>query len=122
MHKHDQNFSADMLYKIEDFIANEEAILANPEAYSEIINEVKLEALLVTDNSPYPQVRAVVSTDDDPDMPSLTFRTWVIGIILMSGAAAVNGLFENRQPQINLGAITLQILACRSRPVSVKLH
>ena len=112
MHKHDQNFSADMLYKIEDFIANQEAILANPQEYSEIINEVKLEALLVTDNSPYPQVRAVVSIDDDPDMPSLTFRTWVIGTVLMGGAAAVNGLFENREPPISLGAITLQILAC----------
>lgn len=33
------------------------------------------------DDSPYPEVRAVVSPTDDPSMPINTARMWIIGII-----------------------------------------
>lgn len=34
------------------------------------------------EDSPYPEVRASVSNTDDPDMPCLTFRVWVVGLTL----------------------------------------
>ena len=35
------------------------------------------------EDSPYPEVRASVSNVDDPEMPALTFRMWVIGLVLI---------------------------------------
>src|ERR1700733_5356230 len=37
---------------------------------------------LQEEDSPYPEVRASVSNIDDPDMPALTIRMWVIGLFL----------------------------------------
>jgi len=34
------------------------------------------------EDSPYPEVRASVSNIDDPDMPALTLRMWIVGLIL----------------------------------------
>jgi OPT family oligopeptide transporter len=36
------------------------------------------------EDSPYPEVRASVSNIDDPDMPALTIRMWIIGLFLSS--------------------------------------
>ena len=83
MHKNDQNFVTEILYKMVDFLELKDEILARPEQYASIIREMKIEALLVTDNSPYANVRAVVSTEDDPEMPSLTFRVWFLGTVLL---------------------------------------
>lgn len=33
------------------------------------------------DDSPFPEVRAVVSPIDDPGLPTNTARMWIIGII-----------------------------------------
>ena len=35
------------------------------------------------EDSPYPEVRASVSNIDDPEMPCLTLRMWVIGMLLI---------------------------------------
>jgi hypothetical protein len=37
---------------------------------------------LQEEDSPYPEVRASVSNIDDPDMPVLTIRMWVVGLVL----------------------------------------
>lgn len=34
------------------------------------------------EDSPFPEVRASVSNIDDPDMPALTVRMWIIGLLL----------------------------------------
>jgi hypothetical protein len=34
------------------------------------------------EDSPYPEVRASVSNIDDPDMPAMTIRMWVVGLLL----------------------------------------
>ena len=60
------------------------------------------------DDSPYGEVRASVSNMDDPDMPVLTFRMWVIGIFLNIASAAVNTFFNFRNPQIYV--ISLPVL------------
>ena len=63
------------------------------------------------EDSPYAEVRASVSNTDDPDMPILTFRMWVIGIFLTVGSAAINTFFNFRKPQIYV--ISLPVLCVR---------
>lgn len=40
------------------------------------------DALNEEEDSPYPEVRASVSNIDDPEMPAMTIRMWVIGLFL----------------------------------------
>jgi len=63
------------------------------------------------EDSPYEEVRASVSNMDDPDMPVLTFRMWIIGIFLTVGSAAINTFFNFRNPQIYV--ISLPVLCVR---------
>ena len=51
------------------------------------------------EDSPFPEVRASVSNIDDPEMPCLTFRMWVIGLVLrMIGSGFFN--FPPLAPQV----------------------
>ena len=34
------------------------------------------------EDSPFPEVRASVSNIDDPEMPAMTIRMWIIGLTL----------------------------------------
>src|SRR6267142_1692928 len=45
---------------------------------------------LQEEDSPYPEVRASVSNIDDPDMPVLTLRMWLIGLLLSLTARCVS--------------------------------
>ena len=90
-------------------------VKAKPHEYAELIREMKLEAVLVTENSPYAEVRAVVSNTDDPSMPSFTIRVWLIGIILVVIGAFINQLFAVRQPSIRVSSEVAQLVACEYR-------
>lgn len=46
--------------------------------------------------SPYAEVRAAVSTVDDPTMPVNTFRSWLLGLFFALVISALNQLFEMR--------------------------
>ncbi|CBQ71114.1 related to oligopeptide transporter [Sporisorium reilianum SRZ2] len=63
------------------------------------------------DDSPYPEVRASVSNVDDPTMPSITFRSLLLGLGLSAFASAVNTFLSQRNPPIQIVAIIVQILA-----------
>lgn len=41
-----------------------------------ILSEIEAERDLILNDSPYPEVRAVVSNTDDPSIPCNTFRVW----------------------------------------------
>ncbi|WRT70854.1 OPT family small oligopeptide transporter [Kwoniella shivajii] len=110
MHQHDQNFPVHVLEQIDTFLGDPE-VLAKPEHHRELIREMKLEALLVTENSPYAEVRAVVENTDDVNMPSFTFRVWFIGIVYVVIGAFINQLFEIRQPTIKVTSEVAQLLA-----------
>lgn len=112
MHQHDQNFPQGVLDNIKNFINNPD-VLANPDQHEKLIREMKLEAILVTENSPYEIVRAVVDNTDDPEMPVGTFRAWFIGILFVIGGAFINQLFSIRQPTISVTANVAQVLACK---------
>ena len=41
------------------------------------------------EDSPFPEVRASVSNIDDPDMPAMTLRMWLVGLLLCMAAGFV---------------------------------
>jgi len=86
-------------------------VFENPEKHKALIAEVKLEIAMITYNSPYAEVRAVVDNHDDPNTPSSTIRAWAIGISFSDTMAIINQLFSIRQPAIFVGGHVAQLLA-----------
>lgn len=63
----------------------------------------------VSDN-PIEEVRLTVPITDDPSIPALTFRTWVLGLTSCCLLAFVNQFFGYRQNQLYIGSVSAQIL------------
>lgn len=91
--------------------AAKEDIAENPEKHDALIQEMKLEAALITNNSPYAEVRAAVDNHDDPTLPVSTIRAWAIGILFSVFLAFVNQLFSIRYPSIRFDTNVAQLLA-----------
>jgi OPT family small oligopeptide transporter len=72
---------------------------------------MKIEAALITNNSPYAEVRAVVDNTDEPNMPVSTIRSWTIGVLFSVILAFINQLFDIRQPRISIDSNVAQLLA-----------
>ncbi|EKG19829.1 Tetrapeptide transporter OPT1/isp4 [Macrophomina phaseolina MS6] len=109
-HQHDPNFPTAALARLQEFL-EDESITEQPEKHSKTIEETKLEVSLLTTNSPYAEVRAVVDNHDDPNTHCSTIRAWVIGICFVVVLAFVNQLFSVRQPTIFLEAPVVQLLS-----------
>ncbi|SPO00603.1 related to sexual differentiation process protein [Cephalotrichum gorgonifer] len=109
-HAKDPNFPITIIERIEEFLGND-AILGNPENYEQLIKDMKIEVALITDNSPYAEVRAVVSNHDDPDMPASTIRAWFIGILFSCCISFINSFFDIRLPTIFVASTVPQLLA-----------
>ncbi|KAK2028611.1 OPT oligopeptide transporter [Colletotrichum zoysiae] len=109
-HGLDPNFPAGAIERLKLFLANDD-IFANPDSHTHEISEVKIEVSLLTTNSPYAEVRAVVDSHDDVSLPVSTIRAWVIGIFFVAFIAFINQLFSVRQPSITLRAEVVQLLA-----------
>ena len=77
---------------------------------SDWLFELKTEAAMLHYHSPYPEVRSVTDPFDDPTIPVETLRAYVLGMIFMAGATALNSFFSPRQPAISLNASVLQLL------------
>ncbi|KAK9152369.1 hypothetical protein Syun_010678 [Stephania yunnanensis] len=63
----------------------------------------------VNDN-PIDQVRLTVPTTDDPTLPALTFRTWVLGIISCFALAFLNQFFGYRRLPLYISSVSAQIV------------
>ncbi|KAJ2052290.1 hypothetical protein H4S04_001434 [Coemansia sp. S16] len=63
------------------------------------------------EDSPFEMVRAAVSNKDNSDLPCLTFRSWVLGIIFCAGLAFVNQFYWFRENSISLGGYVVQLLS-----------
>ncbi|KAH6917448.1 glutathione transporter [Coprinopsis sp. MPI-PUGE-AT-0042] len=63
------------------------------------------------DESPYPEVRAAVSSVDDPDMPCNTFRMWLLGTFFMIVITFFNQIFAFRYPSVWLTGIVIQLVS-----------
>ncbi|KAK2978667.1 hypothetical protein RJ640_019124 [Escallonia rubra] len=61
------------------------------------------------ENSPIRQVALTVSTDDDPSLPVLTFRMWVLGTLSCVLLSFLNQFFWYRTEPLSITAISAQI-------------
>ncbi|XP_042482991.1 oligopeptide transporter 1-like [Macadamia integrifolia] len=59
---------------------------------------------------PIEQVRLTVPITDDPTMPALTFRTWVLGVFSCTALTFANQFFSFRQNPIAIGTISAQLV------------
>jgi len=62
------------------------------------------------DDSPIPEVRAIVSKDDDENLPVNTLRMWILGIIATIIGAGVNQFFSMRYPGVTISALVCQLV------------
>ncbi|RSL94424.1 hypothetical protein CEP52_012651 [Fusarium oligoseptatum] len=100
----------DIMGRIRAFLENDE-LFTQPEKHENLVQEMKLEAALITNNSPYAEVRAVVENKDDTSIPSSTIRSWAIGLTFSVLLAFTNQLFDIRQPAIRIMANVAQLLS-----------
>lgn len=61
------------------------------------------------DNSPIPQVAMTVSVTDDPNLPVLTFRMWVLGALSCVILSFLNQFFFYRTEPLSISSISAQI-------------
>ncbi|KAF4583015.1 small oligopeptide transporter, OPT family [Ophiocordyceps camponoti-floridani] len=98
-HKLDPNLPIDDLNDVDAAIA-----MGNAE------KGIEIEHALMEDNSPYPEVRAVVR-NYDVDVPVNTIRAWVIGMLLCSVGSSINMIFSLRYPSITITTYVVQLIA-----------
>ncbi|KAF8261428.1 OPT oligopeptide transporter protein-domain-containing protein [Lactarius quietus] len=63
-------------------------------------------AIIMEDESPYPEVRSAVANTDDPTMPVSTLRAWVLGIIGAVLLAGTNQFFYFRYPTVSISGLS----------------
>lgn len=61
------------------------------------------------ENSPVPQVALTVPTTDDPSLPVVTFRMWVLGTVSCVLLSFLNQFFWYRTEPLTITAISAQI-------------
>ncbi|KAI1497904.1 OPT oligopeptide transporter protein-domain-containing protein [Biscogniauxia marginata] len=110
IHENDPNFPFSIIEQIKAFLGNDD-IFESPEKHAVLIEEMKLEAALITVNSPYAEVRSVVDNHDDVNMPCGTLRAWALGMMFSFLLAFINQLFSIRKPPITVQANVAQLLA-----------
>lgn len=79
-------------------------------SYDDWVFNVKMYAALNEYHSPYPEVRAISSPLDDPNIPCETIRAYILGFFWCVVGTGVNELFSRRQPSIYLSASVCQML------------
>lgn len=62
------------------------------------------------DDSPYPEVRAAVANTDDPSIPVMTLRTWVLGLAWAVIIPGVNQFLFFRYPSVPIVDIVAQLV------------
>ncbi|GLA62264.1 hypothetical protein AtubIFM55763_003577 [Aspergillus tubingensis] len=77
----------------------------------EVISDIEKHRDLIENDSPYPEVRAVVDPTDDPEISANTFRAWFLGMIATIVFTGVNQFFTLRYPTIVIYSIVAQLLS-----------
>lgn len=103
----DPNAPTELLKRAEDVISQKD--LKDVDAMA-LIEEIKLEAAYL-EETPFPEVRAVASSTDDPEMPVSTVRAWFIGLTWTIIGTGLNVFFQARMPGIVLNTTAGQVLA-----------
>ncbi|GER45957.1 oligopeptide transporter [Striga asiatica] len=60
---------------------------------------------------PIEEVRLTVSPDDDPSLPVLTFRTWLLGLTSCVMLSFINQFFGYRQNSLSVSAVVVQLVS-----------
>ncbi|ATY60958.1 Oligopeptide transporter OPT superfamily [Cordyceps militaris] len=110
IHRRDPNFPASVIDMIDEFLTDDD-IFKNPARHAALIAAMKIQTALLTANSPYAEVRAVVDHHDDPGLPASTIRSWSLGLLFACLMAFINGFFEPRFPAISVANTVPQLLA-----------
>ncbi|KAF9368501.1 hypothetical protein CPC16_005291, partial [Podila verticillata] len=63
------------------------------------------------ENSPIPEVAAIVSNKDDPTLPVMTFRYWVMAVIFSIILSFFNQFFWFRTHPMTINALVIQLLS-----------
>ncbi|KAF9898055.1 hypothetical protein BX616_004553, partial [Lobosporangium transversale] len=63
------------------------------------------------ENSPIPEVAAIVSNKDDPTLPVLTFRYWVMGVLFSLLLSFFNQFFFFRSNPMSISPMVIQLLS-----------
>ncbi|KAI9572532.1 OPT oligopeptide transporter protein-domain-containing protein [Boletus coccyginus] len=66
------------------------------------------------DDSPYPEVRAAVANTDDPSIPVMTLRTWVLGLAWSVIIPGVNQFLFFRYPSVPVVGIIMATVGSQS--------
>ncbi|KAH8694011.1 OPT oligopeptide transporter protein-domain-containing protein [Talaromyces proteolyticus] len=111
VHVNDPNFPSAILNKFAEFKRTRDVDTSDKPTLTLLSGQVYLLVALILTNSPYPEVRAIVSNDDDPQIPCSTIRSWAIGLFFVVGASVVNQLFSIRQPPIGVDVMAIQLLS-----------
>ncbi|KAK7202414.1 putative oligopeptide transporter [Myxozyma melibiosi] len=106
-HNGDVNFPDVTMDRLKLLAQGQEASGLDPATYD---IDLRMQAAVFKYHSPYPEVRAVVSPHDDPEMACETLRAYIIGIIWVGGGSFINEMYHQRQPSITLTATVFQIL------------
>ncbi|KAG0221271.1 hypothetical protein BGW42_007946, partial [Actinomortierella wolfii] len=86
--------------------------LASDKVYTEKHDiETPVMDLEEEENSPIPEVAAVVSNKDDPSLPVMTFRYFVISIFFSACLSFMNMFFWFRSKPMMLSSLVAQLLA-----------
>lgn len=109
-HSLDANFPRGAIDRLQAFLSSE-ALFANPDSYLRKVSEARVEVYLLTNDSPYSEVRAVVDPYDDTSLPVSTIRSWAIGLVAVVLIAFINQLFSVRQPSLSVSAEVVQLLS-----------
>lgn len=109
-HELDYNFPHDLLLRAKDAIDKENAD-PNQENTRQLLAEFHFQKQLAENDSPYPEVRALVDPTDDPSTPVNTFRVWVLGTIFAILGTGVDQFFSLRYPGISIYSYLIQFLS-----------
>lgn len=109
-HELDYNFPQDLLARAKEALDNENAD-PNTENTRRLLQEFHSQTQLAENDSPYPEVRAVVDPVDDPNLPVNTFRVWVLGTFFVILGTGVDQFFSLRYPGIWVYSYLAQFLA-----------
>lgn len=104
-HEYDYNFSTAQREKLAALLKGP----AEDETTEEWELDLKTQAAVNKFYSPYPEVRAVTTPVDDPDIPCETIRAHLLGYLWAVIAQFTNSLFNSRFPTITLTSAVAQI-------------
>ncbi|PNY26829.1 Glutathione transporter 1 [Tolypocladium capitatum] len=109
-HVHDFNFPRDVLLQAADLIANDTEKIDTERARL-LMREFNEQKQMLLNDSPYPEVRAVVEPTDDKTTPVNTFRVWLLGTVFAILGTGIDQFFSLRYPGIFIGSSVAQLLA-----------